>query len=370
MIRNKSIKETTPFGIYIHWPYCISKCPYCDFYSQVRKDINQENIIDDYIKELNFYHQLTSTETVSSIFFGGGTPSLISPLLIEKIINHIIKTWHTQKNIEISLEANPNTDKKNLFKDLKRAGINRLSLGVQALNEQDLRFLGRTHSLTDALKSIDTVLQTFENHSMDLIYARPEQKLSTWEKELEQAANFGFKHLSLYQLTIEEGTTFAKKQIQTLDEQTARQLFNFTNNYLKKQNYKHYEVSNYAQPQYESKHNLLYWQGDNYIGIGPSAHGRIKTQTHIYATTYRCNLEELTPEERAEELLITGLRLKQGITYDNFEKKCGIKLEQVINPTQKQELERLKFIRSTSNKIYLTRKGLPVMNTILQELIR
>lgn len=363
-----ALKNIPPFGIYIHWPYCLSKCPYCDFFSRVQKNVKQEKIIEDYLKELDFYYELCPDETVSSIFFGGGTPSLLKPELIEKIINHICKRWPTQKNIEISLEANPNTDNGQLFRNLKEAGINRLSLGVQALNDNDLKFLGRSHNLQQAIKSIDSVLKTFDNHSMDLIYARPQQKRSAWIKELNQAVSFGFKHLSLYQLTIEEGTFFAQKGIKPLEDETAAILYQDTGDILSSHAYERYEISNYAQTGFASRHNLLYWQGDNYLGIGPAAHGRIKSGNNIYATTHRCCLEQLTPEERAEELLITGLRLKQGIDKKHFKEQCGIDIRQIINPLKLREIISLRMAEETENNLRLTAAGFLLTNKIIEEL--
>lgn len=363
-----ALKNILPFGIYIHWPYCLSKCPYCDFFSRVQKNVEQEKIIEDYLKELDFYYELCPDETVSSIFFGGGTPSLLKPELIEKIINHICKHWSMHKNIEISLEANPNTDNGQLFHNLKEVGINRLSLGVQALNDNDLKFLGRSHNLQQAIKSIDSVLKTFDNHSMDLIYARPQQKRSAWIKELNQAISFGFKHLSLYQLTIEEGTFFAQKGIKALEDETAAILYQDTGDILSSHAYEHYEISNYAQTGFASRHNLLYWQGDNYLGIGPAAHGRIKSGNNIYATTHRCCLEQLTPEERAEELLITGLRLKQGIDKKHFKEQCGIDIRQIINPLKLREIISLRMAEETENNLRLTAAGFLLTNKIIEEL--
>ena len=389
------------FGVYIHWPFCLSKCPYCDFYKEVKKNVPQEEIVAEYKRELDFYYQYTSENIVSSIFFGGGTPSLMKPENVAALIDYVAGKWKTAPEIEISLEANPNSDYPEMFADLRRAGINRLSLGVQALNDADLRFLGRTHNLKQAYQAIDGVLQNFDNHSLDLIYARPQQKLSDWEKELAQAASFGMKHLSLYQLTIEEGTVFARKGIKALDEDAAGEMYLFTEDYLADKGIYKYEVSNYSRPGYASRHNLLYWTGQDYIGVGVSAHGRfcfsgfkggVGVSAHgrfcfsgfkgnleqkrrdrkisrtslyaknfsplvstlssslkpekmcfegnleqkrrdrkisctslyaekflpiYYASTYNCQLEELSQAERAEELLLMGLRLTDGI-----DKRC------------------------------------------------
>ncbi|MBP3346990.1 MAG: radical SAM family heme chaperone HemW [Alphaproteobacteria bacterium] len=449
------------FGVYIHWPFCLSKCPYCDFYKEVRKNVPQDEIIAGYKRELDFYYQYTSDKVVSSVFFGGGTPSLIKPENIAALIDYIAGRWKTAPDCEISLEANPNSDYPQMFADLRRAGINRLSLGVQALNEADLRFLGRTHNLAQAYQAIDEVLQNFDNHSLDLIYARPQQKLSDWEKELEQAASFGLRHLSLYQLTIEEGTVFARKGIKALDDEAAGEMYLFTEDYLADKGIYKYEVSNYARFGFASRHNLLYWTGQDYIGIGPSAHGRFcfsgfkgnleqkprdrkisrtslyaenfsplvstlssalkpeksciegepeqkrrdkeisRTSLYAenfsplvstlssalkpektcqegnsgqlqypiyYASTYNCQLEELSQTEKAEELLLMGLRLVDGIDKRRFKACCGLDFDGFVNQ------ERLKYLCSagllvdTPEKLRAAREGFLVLNELIGQL--
>lgn len=363
-LQDNSVK----FGIYIHWPFCLSKCPYCDFFSQIKKDVEQETIITQYIEDLDFYAEKTADRTVESIFFGGGTPSLIKPNLIEKLINHIHQKWKCKKDIEISLEANPNSDRKNLFKDLRQAGINRLSLGVQALNDKDLKFLGRTHNLEQAYTAIDEVLQNFDNHSFDLIYARPEQTLSAWQNEIKQAIQFGFKHLSMYQLIIEEGTVFYKKQVEAAEEDIAREMYLFTNQYLQENGYPQYEVSNYARKGFPSRHNLLYWQGDDYLGIGKSAHGRLKIGNKFYALTHRRQEEEISASERAEELIIMGLRLNEGISKEKFYNVCGIKLADFINQKNLSELKAEKLIEETKTHLLATDEGRLVLNKLIEDL--
>ncbi len=357
-----------PFGIYIHWPFCLSKCPYCDFFSQVCNNVDQDKIIDSYLDDLDFYGQMTLGRNVTSIFFGGGTPSLIRPENVERIIDKIAQIWSLSPKAEISLEANPNTRKSKLFADLKLAGINRLSLGVQALNENDLKFLGRTHSLDEALSSIGDVLNVFENHSMDLIYARPEQHWDNWRKELELAVSLGFKHLSMYQLTIEEGTLFAKRGVKVPDEETATRLYNLTNDFLAESGYPRYEVSNYALPEYECRHNLLYWQGNDYVGVGRGAHGRLQTSDGIFATTHPRMLERLSDDERAEELLIMGLRLDEGIDKARFFRKCGKLFESVVHQPNLEFMQAEGLLVNTVEKIFVTPKGFPVLNRIIEEL--
>ena len=350
------------FGIYIHWPFCERKCPYCGFFSEANPNIDQTKIIKDYLSDIDYYHSLTTDKTVTSIFFGGGTPSLIKPHNIETLLNHIHKRWKTTPQIEISLEANPNSLNA---KDLKTAGINRLSLGVQSLRDDDLKFLGRIHNRHQALKAIDSVLKTFDNHSMDLIYARPNQTTKNWQEELSEAVNFGFKHLSLYQLTIEENTPFYQKNIKSLDDASSANLYNFTEQFLKAKEYERYEVSNHAQKGFESQHNLTYWQGWDYIGIGPSAHGRIGLQ----ATSHPRKLEALSQKERATELLLMGLRLKKGIDKETFQTQCGLNFNTFINQKNKQMLIDLKLITDNKKSLRLTAKGFPVLDKIIENLL-
>lgn len=370
------------FGIYIHWPYCLSKCPYCDFYKEVRKDVNQEDIINSYIADLDFYHSLTADREVTSIFFGGGTPSLIKPSLIAKIINRITKSWKIASDVEVSLEANPNSHYPNMFSQLRSSGINRLSLGVQALNEDDLRFLGRTHSLSQAYQAIDEVLHNFDNHSIDLIYARPQQNTENWVRELKQAAALGLKHISLYQLTIEPNTVFAKKKVQLPDEEIATEMYLATEAELSRFGYKKYEVSNYAQAGFASKHNLIYWTGGEYIGVGPSAHGRLtsfdgnleqnsdaRRYKRFYATVHRCQLEEISCEEKAEELLLMGLRLVEGINKADFTDICGINIYDFINQNHFQSLKQEGYIEEDEKYIRVTVKGFPILDFITLQLV-
>lgn len=366
----KTNKIIVPLSVYIHWPFCLSKCPYCDFFSKVDKHVDQKQIIDGYLDDLNWYHDLTAKQTVQSIFFGGGTPSLIEPQYIEKVINHIFKLWPTTKQVEISLEANPNTNRPNLFADLRLAGINRLSLGIQALNDKDLKFLGRTHNLSRALHAVDEVTRLFDNHSADLIYARPGQTAEAWKQELNQISELGLKHLSLYQLTIEEGTFFARKGIKPMDDEPAAELYALTQEFLATKGYPQYEVSNFAHPGYESIHNLAYWRGQNYLGIGPAAHGRIKTTDKIYASTHHRQLEELTPQERAEELIIMGLRIREGINKENFRRQCGLELTGFVNDKARQSLIRQKLLFEDKHSLRAANRGFLLLNKIIEELCR
>jgi len=356
-------------SVYFHWPYCKSKCPYCDFFKKVDPKVNQAALIESYISELEYYHALVPDRMVQSVFFGGGTPSLMKPTLIEKLIKHVSKLWGVSENVEISLEANPNTNKLALFTDLKHAGINRLSLGIQALNEADLKFFGRTHSLSDAYKSIEDVLKNFNNHSIDLIYARPEQKMADWLKELEEATSFGLKHLSLYQLTIEKGTVFDMRGIKALEDEKAAEMYEKTVCFLKEKGYGRYEVSNFAKDGFESVHNQVYWQGGDYIGIGKSAHGRVKIGDKHYAFVHPHISELLTCKERAEELVLVGLRLKEGINKAHFQEICGYHLDDFINKNKLKELIGAGMLENINDALRATDKGFLLIDKLALELL-
>lgn len=356
------------FSIYFHIPYCKSKCPYCDFFKKVEKNIDQVGLTEVYIHELEYYKQLLPQRKVRSIFFGGGTPSLIEPKYIEKLIDKAACLWPFDDKIEISLEANPNSNHDQMFSNLKSSGINRISVGVQALNDDDLRFLGRTHTLKDALTSIEEVLKIFNNHSIDLIYARPEQKIKSWLEELKSAASFGLKHLSLYQLTIEEGTVFARRGIKALDERQAADMYQTTVDFLRQCGYPRYEVSNFATKPYQSVHNKVYWQGDDYIGIGQSAHGRLKIDGKHYAYTDPHQAELLSNQERATELVIMGLRLEEGIDKAHFKAVCGLDFDDFVNQKNLKEMIKAGFVLNTPTSIKATDKGFHLLDKIILEL--
>ncbi len=355
-------------AIYLHWPFCKSKCPYCDFYKELSKNQDQNLIIEEYISAVSRYHELIGSREIKSIFFGGGTPSLIKPDNIERVINHITKLWPCDKNMEVSLEANPNSAYGTMFAELKSAGINRLSLGVQALNEKDLRFLGRTHNLETARNCIKQVVNTYSNHSIDLIYARPNQTLSSWQQELTEICTYGLKHISLYQLTIEEGTTFARKGIKPLADEQSAELYDFTRDFVADFGYKLYEVSNFAQDGYQSRHNLTYWDGGDYIGIGKSAHGRLTLNNQFLATEYPFIQENLTTAERAQELILMGLRLTSGLNKKRFSQIIGASLENFINLNALANLKELNLITETDDSLIATRTGFLVLNTIIEQL--
>lgn len=356
-------------GIYIHWPYCRSKCPYCDFFSKAQKNVPQDMVVESYLEDIKYYAERADNKKVGSVFFGGGTPSLLSARNVERIINQIAACWTLEKDAEVSLEANPNTDKPGMFADLKQAGINRLSLGIQSLEESSLKFLGRTHSVAEALRSADEVLRVFDNHSADMIYARPEQCAEKWHQELVQLCELGFRHLSLYQLTIEDGTVFAKKGIEAAEEGTAIWLYDLSAELLAAYGYGKYEISNYAQSGFECRHNKLYWQGDDYAGIGNGAHGRLHLSGRMYATTHPRECVELSSAERAQELILMGLRLDEGINKAHFNECCGLPLQKVLNIGTVNALLAEGFIEDTSQFLRATAAGQQVLNKIIEELV-
>lgn len=352
-------------SIYLHWPFCKSKCPYCDFFSQVKRNINQDEIINEYIEQLNKYKEMLPNKNIASVFFGGGTPSLITPQNISRLIDKINELWSVSSNCEISLEANPNTQTPTLFQDLKKAGINRLSLGVQSFDDNYLKFLGRTHTSKQALSAIDEVIKNFDNHSIDLMYALPDQTKQNWLTQLALASNFGLKHISLYQLMIEENTVFYKKGIKGLDEEKANELYLLTEDYLESKSYQKYEVSNYAQPDFQSVHNKAYWLGKDYIGIGKSAHGRLKINNKHYALTDPINMEELTNEERAEELIIMNLRLTEGINKQNFYNICGINIDEFVNQKFVNEAVNKGLLINNKDTLKATSKGFILLDYLI-----
>lgn len=357
-------------SIYLHWPFCRSKCPYCDFFSQVSRHINQDEIIDSYLQQLNDYAALVPNRHIISVFFGGGTPSLIAPQNIARVLNQIDKLWGLPSQTEISLEANPNTQTPSLFADLRSAGINRLSLGVQSLDDKNLKFLGRTHTSAQALTAIASVLKNFDNHSIDLMYALPDQTCKQWQQQLDLACSFGLKHISLYQLTIEENTPFHRRGIRPLDEETAANMYQLTEQVLKPFGYHKYEVSNYAKIGYSSHHNQTYWQGKDYIGIGKTAHGRLRLNNKIFAVTDPMQFEELTSKQRAEELIIMGLRLVDGINKADFTQSCKLSFDAFINQNFKQQNIDAGLLEENADSLKATTAGFLLLDYLIAGLCR
>jgi len=326
---------TPPLAVYIHWPFCRSKCPYCDFNSHVRERIDPTAWTKALLADLDRQAALAPDHRVVSVFFGGGTPSLMPPATAAALIERVKHHWPTTAKLEITLEANPNSAETERFAGFAAAGVNRLSLGVQALDPAALKFLGRGHDRIEAVAAITMAQKLFPRTSFDLIYARPGQSLTAWRDELDEALAFAGEHLSLYQLTIEPGTAFhtraAKGELRLPDEEAAAALFELTQERLAAAGMPAYEVSNHARPGAECRHNLAYWRYEDYLGIGPGAHGRVTRGGIKYATRQRRlpeawlrhpEFEEtlaISRESAVEEMVMMGLRLTEGISRDRLE---------------------------------------------------
>ena len=347
------------FGIYIHWPFCASKCPYCDFNSHVRQRIDQHLWADAYACEIEHYAALTKGKIVTSVFFGGGTPSLMEPDTVATVIAAIRKHWPMANDCEITLEANPTSIEADKFAGFRGAGIDRVSVGVQALNDADLKFLGRQHNKDQALRALDIARNTFDRYSFDLIYARPNQTPQAWETELREAMNYAGGHLSLYQLTIEKGTPFYTQysrgdfSIPTNDE--GGELYEITQRVLEDHGLPAYEISNHASKGQQSRHNLTYWRYYDYVGIGPGAHGRLTidgnkvgTRGHRAPEIWLDKVakdghgshpyEAIDTDQRFAEMLMMGLRLREGIKLSRFTEETGQSLETYIPQTKLQSM--------------------------------
>lgn len=382
-------------SIYVHWPFCLSKCPYCDFNSHVRESIDETAMANALLDEINHYAELLGPPAhqrlVKSIFFGGGTPSLMSASSVEGVLTQINKKFGFSENIEITLEANPTSVEAAKFADFSAAGINRVSIGIQSLNNADLKALGREHSVTEALGAIELSQKYFKRSNFDLIYARMGQTIGEWEKELMQALKMANGHLSLYQLTIEKGTPFfgqwqQGKLIIPSEDQSA-EMYDLTNQICADNGYPAYEVSNYARPGEESRHNLTYWQYNDYIGIGAGAHGRISYGGNTYATMQNKKPEtwlkavtskghatkemtKLSQREMAEEMIMMGLRLVAGIKLEDFQERIGAPISDFIAADQMEQLRAQGFFEQGSqDRLQLSAKGRPLLNQILGQIL-
>ena len=339
------------FGIYIHWPFCKSKCPYCDFNSHVRETIDQVRWRRALLAELAHYAGETPGREVTSIFFGGGTPSLMDPQTAGELIAVVKRQWETAPNLEVTLEANPTSSEAGRFAAYAAAGVNRVSLGVQALNDGDLAFLGREHDTAEALEAVALARAEFARVSFDLIYARPGQTAAAWAEELRRALGEGCSHLSLYQLTIEQNTTFHARarrgELPLADPEVAADLFEATQATLLAEGLPAYEISNHARPGEACRHNLTYWRAGDYLGIGPGAHGRITlesgkvaTRQHRAPEIWLATVEQaghatrtrkaLDSGDRLTELLMMGLRLAEGIDRAAFRRELAAEPEELL----------------------------------------
>ena len=373
-------------ALYIHWPFCLSKCPYCDFNSHVREGIDIARWREALLADLRHEAEIAAGEPLESVFFGGGTPSLMPPALVAELLAEAERLWGFARDIEITLEANPSSVEAANFAALAVAGVNRVSLGLQALDDETLRFLGRLHGAAEGLAALQTAQKAFERVSFDLIYARPGQSAEHWASELETALGFGTGHLSLYQLTIEPGTRFATDVRQgafaPLDDDQAADLFALTREMTAAAGLPAYEVSNHARPGEESRHNLAYWRYQDYAGIGPGAHGRrhgVATLRHkkpenwLAAVAGRGNgLKEERPlgaREQASEALLMGLRLDEGVDLAALSARFAIPASELIDRKKLALHESLGLARSDGSRIGVTPQGMPLLDALLGDLV-
>jgi oxygen-independent coproporphyrinogen-3 oxidase len=375
------------FGVYVHWPFCLSKCPYCDFNSHVRHAaIDEARYVRGFTAEIAATAERVPGRTVSSIFLGGGTPSLMQPETVGAILDAIARHWRVAPDVEVTLEANPTSVEATRFRGYRTAGVNRVSLGVQALDDAALAELGRLHTAREALDAVDIARAAFERISFDLIYARPRQTPQDWGDELRRAIALAGEHLSLYQLTIEPETPFfalhRAGKIATPDDDTARALFDVTQDVCSAAGLPAYEISNHARPGAECRHNLVYWRAHEYAGIGPGAHGRldIDGERHATATEKRPEAwlmrvetkghgvvtdDVLMREEMADEFLLMGLRLSEGVEPERYEQLAG----RPLDPERIAVLVADGFVEATAKgRLRATRPGLPVLDAIVADL--
>jgi oxygen-independent coproporphyrinogen-3 oxidase len=372
-----------PLALYVHWPFCVSKCPYCDFNSHVRASMDQEQWRDALLSDLAHEARLLPGRTLSSIFFGGGTPSLMEAATAEAIIDAAATHWAPAPNIEITLEANPNSVEAARFADLAHAGVNRLSLGLQSFDDKALRFLGRAHSAREGFRALELAQRNFRRVSFDLIYALPGDTEANWSATLAQALSLGTRHLSLYQLTIEPGTRFAsmvaKHAFEPLDPELAAALYELTDGMTSEAHMAAYEISNYAKRGQESRHNLTYWRYGDYAGVGPGAHGRrlgMRTVRHRKPENFLSALvrnghgivEEvrLSPTEAADEALVMGLRMREGIAAQAIADRFGI--QSVGEWTRVVRLADSGHLERDAAHIRLTPAGRLVLDHILGDI--
>jgi len=373
-------------ALYIHWPFCLAKCPYCDFNSHVRDGVDvarwQNALLADMAREA----ELAGGEALTSVFFGGGTPSLMPPALVATLLAEAERLWGFAPGIEITLEANPSSVEASKFADLAKAGINRVSLGLQALDDATLRFLGRLHDAAEGLAALDVAQRHFGRVSFDLIYARPDQSVAGWQAELTRALSFGTGHLSLYQLTIEPGTRFEtmvrQGQFTPLDEDASADLFALTRELTSAAGLPAYEISNHARPGEESRHNLAYWRYDDYCGVGPGAHGRRgglatvrhrKPENWLDAVTKQgdgiAESRQLGAYEMAAESLLMGLRLHEGIDLASLARRFGLKASDMVNANKVSFYKRKGLVWEDRGLLGVTMAGMPLLDGLLTEIV-
>jgi oxygen-independent coproporphyrinogen-3 oxidase len=378
---------TDPLALYVHWPFCVSKCPYCDFNSHVRESVDQQRWRDALLADLAHEAATLPGRRLGSIFFGGGTPSLMPPATVAAVLDAAERAWGFAPGIEITLEANPSSVEAARFADLAASGVNRVSLGLQALDNETLAFLGRAHDVTEGLAALDTAQRVFDRVSFDLIYARPDQGLADWHAELARALSFGTEHLSLYPLTIEPGTRFQTEalagRLVLPDDDRAADLFELTRALTASAGMPAYEISNHARAGAESRHNLTYWRYQDYAGIGPGAHGRrtgLATQRRrkpenwieaVARNGHGIEQEEpLTPRERAVEAMLMGLRLAEGIDLDRIATLGERPIGELADLPAIERLVTQGLLEQDGTRLCATDAGMPVLNAILGDIVR
>ena len=373
---------TRGFGLYVHWPFCMAKCPYCDFNSHVSSHIDQSQWQAAFRAEIARVSQDLPERNLTSVFFGGGTPSLMDPETVDSVITSARAAWPTANDIEITLEANPTSVEAGRFRAYAEAGVNRVSIGIQALNDPDLKMLGRLHTAAEARAAFEVARKTFPRISFDLIYARQNQTLANWRAELTEALDLAADHLSLYQLTIEPGTAFgdrfARGRLPGLpDEDLAADMYELTQDMTGAAGLHAYEISNHAAQDAESRHNLVYWRAHDWLGVGPGAHGRftdatgirIATEAHAMPSKWLDAVERtgngeslrrtLDPREATDEAVMMGLRLSEGVASDLFD----------INIKEINELIDDGFLETAGGRVRTTTKGRPLLNAILRRIL-
>ena len=374
------------FGLYIHWPFCEAKCPYCDFNSHVAKTIDQDRWKKAYLSEIDRYAEMLPHRVLNTVYFGGGTPSLMAPDVVAEVIEKIRRSWPTANDLEITLEANPGSVEANRFAGFSEAGVSRISMGIQALNDGDLRRLGRVHSVAEAYQAFDIARKYFSRVSFDLIYARQDQTVAQWRTELEEALSLAVDHLSLYQLTIEPGTAFGDrfdrgKLLGLPDDDRAGDMSDVTQEVCSAAGLPAYEISNHAIPGAESRHNLVYWRYGDYAGIGPGAHGRVTVNGQRYATVDYAQpgkwlhavesgvssgtIEPIDQRDQAGEYLMMGLRINEGIDARRYKAMSG----EDLSADALARLEEIGMIRRNRHEIRASERGRLVLNAVIKDLL-
>lgn len=390
-----SLKNTAPdtlaeLAVYVHWPFCKFKCPYCDFNSHVRDQVAHDDWRAAFVRELQHYRDLTGARHIQSVFFGGGTPSLMEAKTVETVIDTIADLWGLPQGTEVTLEANPTSVETGKLQDFKAAGVNRVSLGVQALNDTDLKKLGRQHSAAEALAAVKLAGNIFDRFSFDLIYARPDQSVADWRAELADALQYTNGHMSLYQLTIEEGTQYhtlhQRGDLVIPDEETGAQMYEATQEMMEEAGMPAYEISNHARFGDESRHNMVYWRYGDYAGVGPGAHGRLTLNGEKQATRAHRAPEvwlEKTLEnghgahpfegidfpKRAREMLLMGLRLVEGMSLLRFRAEAQMDFLEFVNPSRVTMLEGEGLLMRSGDRLIATASGRQKLNAVLSYLL-